>query len=227
MQPAQLAWPRRGKRRVRVRWCLGLVCLAWVASAAAQPFERAHRWDVFAVASYQVGDHTRFEDSPVTLEFDDSVMGGIGVGYEIDNHFVLGFQAAFGLPDLTARGPDQTFTSESFLVQGLFTLDYNILPTRITPFVTAGVGWTYFESNLPDPPPGWTCSPDQWRWYCDDLGRKHSETGVALQAGVGLRWDITDQIFTKLTVFPTWTHFSDTKDYLQFGTVMFSFGGSF
>ena len=36
---------------------------------------------------------------------------------------------------------------------GRFNLDYNIINRRITPFVTAGIGYQYLEADLENLPP--------------------------------------------------------------------------
>jgi opacity protein-like surface antigen len=54
-----------------------------------------------------------------------------------------------------------------------------------------------------------------------------SETDFAYDAGAGLRWDITNNMFAKLIAKATWTRYHDFNDRERYEGVFFSIGWKF
>jgi opacity protein-like surface antigen len=60
----------------------------------------------------------------------------------------------------------------------------------LTPFVEAGLGWTYFDSNVSDSAPIVGCWWDPWWGYiCSEFYSTYSSSEFSYGAGVGLQWN--------------------------------------
>jgi opacity protein-like surface antigen len=142
--------------------------------------------------------------------FSDSVQGvsgssldlssrtGIRVGMEYFNSskLSLGFDATWSQPSYSALlvpddgSPDVTVNYRASIFSGHLTGTYYVLEGPITPFVEAGLGWTYFDSNVADGPPITGCWWDPlWGYVCSDFYRTYGASNFSYGAGAGLRWN--------------------------------------
>ena len=66
------------------------------------------------------------------------------------------------------------------------------MESNFTPFVTAGLGWTYIDTNIPSGPPETWC----WYWYgCSTFVPTETSTEFSYNAGLGLRLDVGKGVF--------------------------------
>ena len=84
---------------------------------------------------------------------------------------------------------------------------YNILSGNFTPFVTAGLGWTYIDTNIPSGLPESFCWYYPW-WgqYCGTYVPTHDTTKFSYNAGAGLRLDVGTAVF-RFLVNSQWVDF--------------------
>lgn len=142
-------------------------------------------------------------------EFSDTGFGGFGIGYNITDHFGVNFEMAFGGSDLRVETPYGSVTSDTTMNSGRINLDYNLLNGPITPFVTAGLGWFYFDTEVPSGPPQAVCWWDYYYWgyVCGYVQPIYDEFDFTMNAGGGLRWDINDHLFLKAFAGVNWINF--------------------
>lgn len=82
---------------------------------------------------------------------------------------------------------------------------WNILASAFTPFVTAGVGATYGDTNVPNGAPSTVCWWDPWwGYYCGTTVPTKSEIDLSYMAGAGLRWDARRSFFLRGFVARQW-----------------------
>lgn len=93
--------------------------------------------------------------------------GGAGVGYTLTDHLSVNGEVGGGSLDAKNANASIGF------VETKFSLEYNILKTRLTPVLAAGLGTLNYVT------PGFTLE------------------GITYGGGAGLRWDITDRLFAK------------------------------
>jgi opacity protein-like surface antigen len=87
---------------------------------------------------------------------------------------------------VNARGDYQAFTPRANIV-------FNFVDQPLTPFVLAGIGYSFIDTNIPAGRPVSGCWWDPWYGYiCGSAQPTHSVNGFAFQVGVGARWDITE-----------------------------------
>ncbi len=112
-----------------------------------------------------------------------------------------------------------TLDSSTFFV----SVQYNLLAKTFTPFITAGIGSTYIDSNIPTGPPVGSCWwHPWWGFICSTWQPTATDTAFSYNASVGLRGDITDTFFLEATVSKAWLNldYSDpefTRYRLEFG----------
>jgi opacity protein-like surface antigen len=102
-------------------------------------------------------------------------------------------------------------------------VNFNFMETDLTPFVTAGVGWAFIDTNIPDAPPQTSCWWDPWYGYwCGTFQSTRSIDELTYNAGLGARWDVGDTITLRLAYEKHWIDVesaSSTPDFdqLKFG----------
>jgi len=138
--------------------------------------------------------------SPAVSEFNvNSDIGwGFRFGYNFNDHLAMSFDIGWNSPSYDAtivsadtpalasrRASGEMSTSSMHL-----NLHYNLIAGPITPFVTAGIGTTYVDSNLAYGPPSSSC------WYdrtgaitCDSYQPTYSDSRFSYNASVGMRWE--------------------------------------
>jgi len=174
------------------------------AECTAQGMGRAGRVEIFAVGQITSDDST--SGLGLTIELDDTAMGGVGLGYNFNDHINLNTAVYFGTIDITGTGPSPWYRTESdsSLWSWDLNLDINVLNTSFTPVLTAGVGFFSFSGDFD--------------------GFDFGETDFSYNVGAGLRWDVADHLLLKLLYKPTWTKLEDTDSSVRFDTVSLSIG---
>ncbi len=167
----------------------------------AQDSRRAGKSELFGVMQYFQGDSqsTSLSGFNVTLDFDDTVLYGAGFGYNLAEWLNVNGELLYGSTDFDFRINGLSGTDDTDIVQLNLNLDYNILPTRLTPVVTGGVGIIIFNGDV---------------GFLD-----FSEADVSYSFGGGIRWDVTDQIFVKVLYRRIRTELEDFDDQHEFDTV--------
>ena len=179
---------------------------------ATEPFSRQNKFEVYGVGQYLHSYDTKFSDpflDHVTMKIDDTGLGGVGFAYHFNDFLSLRADLMFGPatihtlePDGTEVGPCQS----AFLQTGRFNLDYNMINRRLTPVLTAGIGYQYLEietdqSYVVPGPYGW--------YYVTDY---YYETDFTWNVGAGFRWNVTDNFFIKVMAGAQWLQYSGAQD---------------
>ena len=100
------------------------------------------------------------------------------MGYNFNHYLNLNLECGAG--SLDARQTGGTAYS------GMANLEYNILKSRFTPFLTVGAGFLAYEFR------------DQSRSFLNKVPQVDGVVG----GGAGLRWDVTDCFFVKAAYRP-------------------------
>lgn len=173
------------------------------AECMAQGMGRAGRMEIFAVGQTMSDDST--SGLGLTIELDDTAMGGFGLGYNFNDHLNLNTAVYFGEIDITGTAsPWYRVDSDASLWSWDINLDFNVLNTSFTPVLTAGLGFFSFDGHFD--------------------GLDFGETDFSYNVGAGLRWDVADHLLLKLLYKPTWTKLEDTDSRVRFDTVSLSIG---
>ena len=214
MKAVSLLLPRR------LVYCLALFTGLSLARAqipwATEDFSRQNKFEIYGIGQYLHQSDTRYPDpgGTVKLKMDDTGLGGVGFAYHFSDFF--SFHSDFMFGPATFRfeypGGDTTpFGENGFLQTGRFNLDYNIINRRLSPFITAGIGYQYQQV-------------DQDTYY----GRSYYyETDFTWNVGAGLRWNVTDNLIIKLTVGGQWLEYDNANNVTSQLEMMLSIGCMF
>jgi opacity protein-like surface antigen len=188
---------QRGEDIMNVRYFLPLaaLCLAWSAGANA---ERGVGWDFGADLIYQDSQDIDFKGGSFA-SLDDDLGIALSFGYRFNSRLELTFGLDWstvdynvnvapgqaGLLGFSANGDLEAFTPR-------VGLNFNFLEGDVTPYVSAGVGWAFIDTNIPNGPPQTGCYWDPWFGYiCSTWQSTRSIDELTYQAGAGIRWDIS------------------------------------
>jgi len=202
---------------------------------------RAGRYEFYAVGGYWHGESSSSHNVtvPTTLgssatgdlgfEFDDTGVYGFGMGYNLNNHVALSGEFQWGYPRYTVNFLGSSLSGEAFMHSGKFNVDYHVLPGPLTPFLSAGIGYLYLDSQVPSGPTSIYCFWDYW-WgqTCTGSTPTYRNTYLNLNAAAGVRWDIGQAFFMKAGVGGGWAYIhNNSQDWLQTVQVTATLGWRF
>jgi opacity protein-like surface antigen len=113
--------------------------------------------------------------------------GGLEVGWRPASYVTVGFDTYIGGNTADAKLGSQVPHANMLFWSIYLDADLNILPYRVTPLLTGGVGVARFDGS----------------W---DSGDSFSERGdLTYRIGAGARWNVTDWVLLKAVYRTTWT----------------------
>ena len=209
----------------------GQAQIPWVTEG----IERAPSAEVYGIGQYLHSDPITFKGplGDVRLDMDDTGLGGFGLGYHFNTFVSVRAEFMFGGAGFRVRAPTGVgevldVKQDGFIHTGRLNLDYNIINRRLTPFVTAGIGYQYLEMELGYLPPIEVCWWDPWwGWVCGYAQPYASQTDFTWNAGAGVRWDVTDSFFLKLLGGANWLQFGGAEGITTQIEAVFSVGWRF
>ena len=176
-----------------------VVALGAMGSAYA---DRDGKWE-FTGSILAVGSEDSSGRNGASLDVDSAVGWGFGVTYNFNSRFAVGLDTFIAQPDYVA-----VFNSEDDgLVSFKHKLDFyntNINATfylsegRLAPYVQAGIGWSYVDSNVSNGRPQTGCWWDPWWGYvCANFYDTFDDTSFSYGGAVGLRLELGQGLFLK------------------------------
>ena len=205
-----------------------LLALALLAAlpAAAQSSRRAGHGEIYLGPLFTDSKSYSFEGG-TTARTDTGT--GIEFGYQwnFNQHWAAGVEFGWANIDYSADvqpGPGNpnlsgriNGTIETSTIRFLGT--YNLLQGNFTPFFTAGLGWTYVDTNIPSGLPENVCWAYPWYgYYCSSYVPTHDTTRFSYNAGLGLRLDVGKGVF-RFLVNSQWIDFGGSygsNDMIQY-----------
>jgi len=208
---------------------LTLVLLAAATAADAQ--DREGRWEFTLGTFYQLGVALDGEEGS-TLDTDDDFGFSIGGGYNFSERLAtnfalqwadVGYDADIVEEDGGVRGINGSYDAFALAVNGIF----NLTEGPLTPYVGAGIGWTWVDSNIPDGLPSTGCWWDPWWGYvCYTTYPTKTESAFSYQAVAGIRYDF-DSTFIRLNYTCQWLDFGSFDSTPRFDVIGLDFGWMF
>ena len=216
---------------------LGTTLLPAVAQIpyATQAFDRVGRTEIYGIGQYLHSDDIDFNGpyGRVKTKMDDTGLGGFGIAYHFNNFLSIRGDFMFGNATFNADLPSTAggtiaVKQDAFIQTGRFNVDYNMINRRLTPVLSAGLGYQYLETELDHLPPYNTCWWDPWwGWVCYSDHPHAWQTDFTWNAAAGLRWNITDNIIVKAMGGATWLEYSGAHGVTTQIEGIFSIGWSF
>jgi opacity protein-like surface antigen len=186
-----------------------VVCSRAQIPMATEPFSRQNKFEVYGLGQYLHSYDTKFPGA-VTMKMDDTGLGGAGFAYHFNDFLSVRGDFMFGPATLHTVGSDGTELNPSesaFLQTGRFNLDYNMINRRLTPVLTAGIGYQYLQIDTDQTylVPG----PYGWYYVTDSY---YYETDFTWNVGAGFRWNVTDNFFIKVMGGAQWLQYDNADN---------------
>jgi opacity protein-like surface antigen len=197
---------------------LGAAILIPSIGAAQGSSTREPGWDFGADVIYEFSQNVDFEGGS-TLDLDDDIGIALIFGYRINPRFEVGFSLDWNSVDYSGTLQSASFPGVSASINGDMEWfiprvngTFNFLEGPLTPYVSAGVGWAFIDTNIPtgqvqvgcwwDPWYGQICTPYQPSLSIDEF---------TYQAGAGVRWDAGEAFSLRLSYEKSWLDLSQAS----------------
>jgi len=167
--------------------------------------DRSDTWEWSVAAIYQ-GSESAGGGGGSALEMDSAWGLGFNIGYNFSNRLALGGELEWLAPDYKATLVSESDPADSLVIDHHFSQFnfrfkgiFNFMEGPFTPYLEAGLGWTYMDSNVADGPPITGC---WWTWYgyvCSNYYSTYSETPFTYGGALGLRYRLQGGTLLKLS----------------------------
>jgi opacity protein-like surface antigen len=140
------------------------------------------------------------------LQIENTTLLGVQFGYNLREQLSLNMEFAYGRPDFKGSWGNKTFSGNGDIFTGDLNVEYNVLKKPFTPFVGAGVGFMYFDSQIRKGTPETYCWWDYWwgYYYCTTTQDTRDTTEFTYNVAAGLRWDMNETLFMKASYRAMW-----------------------
>lgn len=219
------------------RYIAGLILgIIMAAAAQAQSFRvpsnndgRAGDWE-FTIQLQTNAADTYNGKQQTSIRLNQRTGFGFGAAYNLTEHFSLGADLNFSSPRYTAtiqpqeeREAAQSFQNRADIVTGQFKGTWNILKSSLTPYIEAGGGFTFVDSNVRDTQVPVTCWYDPWYGTVCNTS-SYNDTNFSYGGAAGFRWDTKNSMVLKLSIN---TLTIDTSDDPTINSIRFEIGARY
>jgi hypothetical protein len=204
------------------------LCFAAHAQGSREP-----GWEMGVDLVYQDAAKHTFEGG-TTADFEEDIGLSAYFAYRFNDHFELQFGLDWATADydvtLQSQTPgvqlDASGDIESFTPK--FALNVNLLEGPLTPFLTAGAGWSFVDTNIPDGPAQVGCWWDPWWGYmCVPYQSTKSFDDPAYLLGVGMRWDFGESSSMRMLYERHWLDYANAASTPEFDQLKLGFAFHF
>jgi len=210
---------------------VALVLLVGATAANAQ--DREGRWEFTIGTEYQLSTTIDGEQG-TGLDTKNDFGFTIGGGYNFTDKLATSFGLQWNGIGYNATATDEdgapvriSGSYDQFIVAG--NVVFNLLDGPLTPYVGAGIGWTWIDTNIPNGPPYTWCWWDPWWGYvCSTSYPTQTENAFSYQAVVGVRYDFPNgNNFMKVGYTSQWMNFDAASGTPRFDVFTLDFGWMF
>jgi len=204
---------------------------ACLISAGASAQSRGTGWEFGADVVYQNSQDIDF-DGGTTVAFGSDVGISAFAGYRFNDRLEVQFGLDWSTVDYDAtrvreEPPLATVTASGDMetIAPFIKGNFNFMTGPITPFVSAGLGYSFIDTNIPDAPPQVGCWWDPWYGeICTTYQSTKTTEAFTYNAGVGVRWDVSTGYSLRLLYEMHWydlDHASSAEfDQIKLGVLM-------
>jgi len=181
---------------------LALLSLQTHAQWATDTVNRTGRWET-TLGLYGTGEDGTTGPQKSSLDIFRGYGVGFSVGYNFTQNLAMRFDGTWSRADYDAvlNTEDEGIKIISHRLSnftGQFNGVWNILDGPFTPYLQAGVGWTYLNSNVARGAPSTGCWWDPWWGYvCQNFYSTYRDTNFSFNVGAGLRYEFRRDMFVR------------------------------
>jgi opacity protein-like surface antigen len=210
--------------------CLTLAMLVGAATANAR--DRAERWEFELGLLYQLGTEIDGEngsfmetDNDFGLEF----MAGYNINEKVETTFGFQWASVDYQADVVDDGGGSRRISGSYDTWALSgNLIYNFSDGPFTPYIGAGIGYTWIDSNIPNGLPSTGCWWDPWWGYvCYTSYPTKTTDSFSYQALLGVRYEFGYNKFMRFGYSSQWMDLGGTTSNPRFDVFKVNMGWLF
>ncbi len=209
-----------------------LLSLSFCDDANAKQTKRDGKWE----ASFKVLNSISTDidgEMGSSIDIDSDIGWGFSLGYNINPHILVNFEMTSTTPKYDAtliyEDNDETYhiKNKMNLYSSQFNVVYNFTTEQFTPFVQAGLGWSYLDSNIADGPPNTVCWWDPWWGYiCEGYQKTYNDTRFSYNVAAGVRYELDNSMFFRASYQQNWIDLSSSDD-LSLGMIHIEIGSIF
>jgi opacity protein-like surface antigen len=186
--------------------------------------EQAGRWEGSVGLAQSTSSDVDFEGG-TTAAIESGLGFNVGVGYHFNNRLRFGSTFNFDQKDYSAEvasdDPNVRLPIKGSMdtMSLMFDVAYTFLTGPVTPYVVGGLGWSWVDTNVATEPPQTGCWWHPWWGYiCTSWQDTRTIDGLAYEAGIGLRYDLTDKLAADGAYRMRWADFDQAKSAPSFDT---------
>jgi len=188
------------------------------ADASANYTKRSDKWEAsFKILNTQSTDIGGEDESNIAMKSDFG--WGFTLGYNLNPHVLFNFDFSSTTPSYDATlvdaedGSKYQINHKMDLLESQFNVVYSVFASQFTPYVQAGVGWSFVDSNIADGPPNSFCWYDPWWGYvCEGYQNTYNDERFSYNAAVGFRYELDNSLFFRVSYKQSWIDFSHSDD---------------
>jgi opacity protein-like surface antigen len=219
------------KKLVLVISVFALLSLGFCNEANAKQTKRDGKWEAsFKVLSSLSTDINGEMGS--SLDVDSDIGWGFSLGYNVNPHILVNYELTSITPRYDATLVDENddpynLKHKMDMYNSQFNVVYNLLTEQFTPFVQAGLGWSYVDSNIADGPPNGFCWWHPiWGYICESYQNTHDDTRFSYNVAAGVRYELDNSMFFRASYQQNWIDLSGS-DSLSVGMIHLEVGSIF
>lgn len=219
------------KNVVLISFVLMLLSLSFSGDLQAKQTKRDGKWE----ASFQLLNSLSTDiegEKGSSAEIDSDVGWGFTLGYNVNPHILVNYEFTSTTPRYDATLVDDDNKTHNIkhkmnLYNSQLNVVYNFMTEQFTPFVQAGVGWSYMDSNVADGPPEVICWWDPWFGrQCDYYQDTYNDTRFSYNVAAGVRYELDNSMFFRASYQQNWVDLSNS-DALSMGMIHMEIGSIF
>ena len=166
-------------------------------------------------------------------KIDADTSWGFSLGYHFNNYLLVNMSVDIVDSDYKASYRDSTdasatkASSDLDLITTHFNTVYHFIPKRFTPFVQAGIGWSYIDSNISKGPATGSCWWGPWWGHvCHGYQDNYDDTRLSYSLGAGLRYEFANNVLMRGSYQQNWIDMNRAST-ADTGVVLFEIGSTF
>jgi len=153
-----------------------------------------------------------------SIDIDSDIGWGFSLGYNVNPHILVNYEFTSTTPKYYAsiideEGGEHKFKHKMSIYNSQFNVVYNFTKEQFTPFVQAGLGWSYLDSRIADGPPNGFCWWHPiWGYICESYQNTHDDTRFSYNVAAGVRYELDNSMFFRASYQQNWADLSSSEN---------------
>ena len=147
----------------------GALAIIPITDAKANNSQRSDKWEA-SLKIVESNSTTIDGQNGSNIDLKSSFGWGLTLGYNLNPHVLINFDffatsPSYNVTSINDGGDTYKLDHTMELLDSQFNVVYNVFDDQFTPYMQAGAGWAYMDSNIASSPPVTGCWYDPWRGY--------------------------------------------------------------